>query len=261
MCLIVFGYKTHPQYRLIVAANRDEAYRRPTRSAQFWKNKPNILAGKDLKSGGTWMGITRSGRFSAITNYRDPNITKTDPPSRGHLVLDYLKGTQRADEYLQAVNEKADQYMGFNLLTGTLDSLYYYSNQQQDIRELQPGTYGLSNHLLNTPWPKIQRAKSRLAELIQEDKVSEEKLFRLLADDVEAPDNQLPDTGIPLEIERKVSSVFIKGEDYGTRCSTILLIDRNYGVTFIERRFKENTMEVTEENRYSFSIQQQKALE
>ena len=256
MCLIVFSYQQHPQYKLIVAANRDESYERPTRAAQFWKSAPNILAGKDLKAGGTWMGIHRSGKFSAITNFRDPSITKKEPPSRGHLVLDFLKSAMHPSDYMQNIDQKADEYMGFNLLAGTPDLLYYYSNQQQDIQKLQAGTYGLSNHLLNTPWPKIKRAKSKLTELVQEDMVSEETLFNLLADDTQAPDKDLPNTGIPKEVEKQVSPIFIKGEKYGTRCSTLLLINRNNEAHFIERRFKDGTMNMAEENRFSFDIQQ-----
>ena len=254
MCLIAFSYQQHSQYKLIVTANRDEAYQRPTRAAQFWEDDTNILAGKDLKAGGSWMGIHRSGRFSAITNYRDPGITKEDPPSRGHLVLDFLKSSAPPADYLQKIDQNSEKYMGFNLLTGTLNSLYYYSNQEQDIRQLEPGTYGLSNHLLDTPWPKVQRAKHRLTNLIQKDTISENKLFGLLADDAQAPDKALPNTGIPQDIEKKVSPIFIKGQEYGTRCSTVLLINHNDEATFIERRFKPGTIEVIEENKYSFSI-------
>ena len=202
------------------------------------------------------MGIHRSGKFSAITNFRDPSITKEKPPSRGHLVLDYLKSAIPPSNYMQTVDQKADKYMGFNLLAGTPDSLYYYSNQQQDIQKLQAGTYGLSNHLLDTPWPKIKRAKNKLTELVQKDLISEKALFNLLADDRQAPDNDLPDTGIPKEVEKKVSPIFIKGKKYGTRCSTVLLINHNNKARFIERRFKGGTMDIAEQNHFSIDIQQ-----
>lgn len=254
MCLIFFAYDQHPRYKLIVGANRDENYQRPTRGARFWNSHPNILAGKDLEAGGTWMGITRSGRFSAVTNYRDPNILKKDPPSRGHLVLDFLKQSESPEVYLEHVDQKADRYDGFNLLVGTPADLYYYSNQQKAIQRLSPGIYGLSNHLLNTPWPKVKRARSQLRHIIQQPSISETALFDLLSDDVEAPENQLPDTGIPKEVERMISPVFIKSENYGTRCSTILLIDRNNKVTFKERRFKAGTQEIKEKNKFEFSL-------
>lgn len=254
MCLITFAYNQHPRYKLIIAANRDENYHRPTRAARFWDSHNNILAGKDLKAGGTWMGISRSGRFSAITNYRDPNATREDPPSRGHLVLYFLKQSESPEVYLEQVHQKADRYNGFNLLTGTTDNLYYYSNQQQIIQRLSSGIYGLSNHLLDTPWPKIRRAKSRLKYIVQQQTISESALFDLLSDDTEAPKDELPDTGIPVEIEKKVSPVFIKSEGYGTRCSTILLIARNDKVTFRERRFKAGTREVKDENNFEFFL-------
>lgn len=254
MCLLVFAYHKHPRHKLIVAANRDEDYRRPARAARFWDTKNDILAGKDLKAGGTWMGITRSGRFSAITNYRDLSISKENPPSRGHLVLDFLKESDPPEAYLERVDQKAEQYAGFNLLVGSADDLFFYSNQQQSIQQLSEGIYGLSNHLLDTPWPKVKRAKSQLQQIVHQPDISETALFDLLADDVEAPEDQLPDTGLPKDIERKVSPVFIKSDNYGTRCSTILLVSRKNEVTFIERRFKAGTQLVTEENKFKFSL-------
>lgn len=257
MCLITFAYHQHPKYKLILAANRDEAYSRPTRGADFWPEHPEILAGKDLKAGGTWMGINRSGHFAAITNYRDPEISKPDPPSRGHLVLDYLIDSDAPLPYLRQKSQGADRYMGFNLLVGTPREIGYYSNQLPGVHSLTPGLYGLSNRFLDTPWPKIERSKKNLRELIEEENVSEQTLFELLADDRKAPGDQLPDTGLPTEIEKKLSPVFIRTEEYGTRCSTILLVDQNDNVTFVERRFRDGTLEVTEENRFFFSIEYQ----
>lgn len=254
MCLIAFSYQQHSKYPLIFAANRDENYERPTRAARFWDENQNILAGKDLKAGGTWMGITRQGAFSALTNYRDLDIQKEDPPSRGHLVLDYLKQNGNPKDYLQKVDQQADRYMGFSLLAGTLDQLSYYSNQQKKVRMLDAGLYGLSNHLLNTDWPKVMLAKQKLRDIVKGDQISEESLFDLLANEQKAPDNKLPSTGIPIEIERKVSPIFIKSNGYGTRCSTILLIDKSGKVTFVERRFTPGTLEIEEENRYEFLI-------
>jgi len=257
MCLIVFSYKQHPKYDLILAANRDEEYARPTREAKFWDEYPDILAGKDIKAGGTWFGVTRGGSFAALTNFRDPTIQKENPPSRGHLVLNYLKSSKTPDEYLKQVDSEANRYMGFSLLVGTPRQLHYYSNQQQKILQLDSGLYGLSNHLLDTPWPKVQRAKQGLQELTKNEKVSMEALFDLLTDDRQAPDDELPSTGVPREIEKKVSPVFIKGENYGTRCSTVLLLSKNGEVTFAERRFKAGTMEVEDENSYHFSLSAQ----
>ncbi len=254
MCLIVFSYKQHLEYNLIFAANRDEHYERPTRKAQFWDDQPKILAGKDLQAGGTWMGVTKEGTFAALTNYRDPAINKEDPPSRGHLVLDYLKKNGDPEGYLRDVDQKADQYMGFNLLAGRMDQIGYYSNQSEGIKLLNSGLYGLSNHLLDTPWPKIKWAKEGLQEIMRDDKISEEAIFDLLANDREAASEDLPDTGIPKDIEKKVSPIFIKSDGYGTRCSTVLLIDTDGKVTFTERRFKAGTTEVVDENRYQFTV-------
>jgi uncharacterized protein with NRDE domain len=254
MCLIAFSYKQHPDYDFIFVANRDEEYDRPTRSAQFWDSHSNILAGKDLKAGGTWMGITKKGAFAALTNYRNPDIKKENPPSRGHLVLDYLKKDDDPANYLKKLDKKADQYKGFSILASTIDKLAYYTNWQKEIQLLDRGLYGLSNHLLDTPWPKVKRAKMGLKQIIQEDTFSEKDLFELLADDKEAPEDQLPETGIPREIEKKVSPIFIKSDKYGTRCSTILLISTNGQVTFSERRFKAGTQDIMDENRYQFTI-------
>ena len=256
MCLIVFAYKEHPEYDFIFAANRDEFYRRPTRPAQFWEkeDESHVLAGKDLKAGGTWMGITRSGYFASLTNYRDPNIQKEDPPSRGHLVLEYLKQEKEPADYLQQVDEQADRYNGFNLITGTMDRLMYYSNQQKIMEDIEPGVHGLSNELLDTPWPKVQKSKRDLKEMLQDrEEIDKEFLFDLLQYDQPAPDDELPDTGIPRELERAVSPIFIKTDDYGTRSSTVLLIDKKGRVTFEERRFKASTQELEEVNRYNFN--------
>ncbi|TYP92177.1 putative conserved protein, contains NRDE domain [Fodinibius salinus] len=260
MCLIAFAYKQHPTYNLIFAANRDENYNRPTCAAQFWDDYPTLLAGKDLKAGGTWMGITKQGRFAALTNYRDPSIQKENPPSRGELALDFLKTSDTPMNYLRNIHSKANQYMGFNLLAGTIDQIGYYSNQQDNAHQLNSGLYGLSNHLLDTSWPKVNRAKENLRYLIKNKQISEQALFDLLADDQQAPDDKLPDTGISKEVEKQVSPVFIKSDNYGTRCSTVLLIDKDGVVTFTERRFQPGTLKVEDENQYRFSIDPNPAM-
>lgn len=254
MCLLVFSYKQHPEYNLILAANRDEEYKRPTRPAQFWSEHSHILAGKDEKAGGTWLGVTKTGTFAALTNYRDPTINKKDAPSRGHLVLDYLKNNGNPADYLQQVHLKAPRYSGFNLLAGMGGALAYYSNQQQEIKPLQAGLYGLSNHLLDTPWPKVTAAKQGLHQLLKEDTFTIDNLFKLLADERQADEEQLPSTGLSKELEKKVSPIFIKSEGYGTRNSTVLLIKKDGEVTFEERRYKSGTLEVDDVNRYEFYI-------
>lgn len=257
MCLLVLSYKQHPVYDLVLATNRDEFYERDTRPAQFWDNEPAVLAGKDLQAGGTWLGITKEGKFSALTNYRDPSLQKEDPPSRGHLVLNFLTGDMNPEQYLRDVDKNADKYNGFNLLTGNLlgGPLMYYSNQQQNLKDLDPGLYGLSNKLLDTPWPKVQKAKEELRQISDNKNISEEALFDLLKDHERAPEEELPDTGIPKELERAVSPIFIKTENYGTRNSTVILVDKNGNVTFEERRYKSGTQIVEDKNHFEFSIE------
>lgn len=241
MCLILFAYKKHPDYPLILAANRDEFLSRPTAAAARWEVHPDLVAGKDLVAGGTWMGITDSLRFSAITNYRDPALEKKEAPSRGHLVLDYLTGQVSPAEYLQKLQPKAAAYNGFNLLAGGHESLWYFSNRENAVREVEPGIYGLSNHLLDTPWPKVEKGKRYLAQAIEENALSVQHLTKILADNTQAPDHQLPKTGVPLEWERLLSSMFIDAPNYGTRASSVLLIDKSGKVTFYERTIDRST--------------------
>ena len=253
MCLIAFSYKSHPKYDLVFAANRDEFYQRPTRAAQFWDEHPHVLAGKDLKAGGTWMGVTKNGNLAALTNFRDPSIQKDNPPSRGHLVLDYLVKEPSPELYMEDIIPKADKYNGFNLLAGNINQLAYYSNQKESFEILESGIYGLSNHLLDTPWPKLERAKTEMKEINAQTAIDKEHLFRLLADEHKANEQELPDTGIPKEIEKAVSSIFIKTENYGSLCSTILLVDKEGNIDFTERRFEPGTKKITGEQHFQIS--------
>ncbi len=235
MCLILFAYHVHPDYSLILAANRDEFYDRPTAPADFWSSHPQVLAGIDLKEKGTWLGVTREGKFAAITNYRDPASWKADAPSRGKLVSRYLTGSAGPEKYLRSVVKKADVYNGFNLLLGDGADLFVYSNRG-DVRKLSPGIYGLSNELLDTPWPKVRRGKQLLKKaLAQKGKELEETLFDLLSDRLVPSDRNLPDTGIGLEWERLLSTMFITSPIYGTRSSTLLFIGKNRRVKLIEK--------------------------
>lgn len=238
MCLILFAYESHPDYRLILAANRDEFYERPTTPAAFWEDSPDTLAGRDLRSGGTWMGVTRQGRVAAVTNFRDPTGQNPNSPSRGWLVRDFLQGRRIPGEYLENLASHAAEYNGFNLLVADSASMGYYSNRMQHPRLLAPGVYGLSNALLDVPWPKVVRGKAALAGLLEPGSdLSPQSLFQLLADREIAGDETLPNTGIPREMERVLSPVFIASPGYGTRSSTVLLLDREGNVTFIERTF------------------------
>ncbi|MDR9417990.1 NRDE family protein [Gracilimonas sp.] len=252
MCLIAFAYKEHPKYSLILAGNRDEFYERPTRKAQFWNKGgyPEILAGKDLEGGGTWLGVHKDGRWGTLTNYRDTSITRENPPTRGELVLDYLKNSKNGMDYLQEVSKKAQQYNGFNLLLWDSKGFYHYSNQNKKVTNIEPGIHGISNALLDTKWPKVERAKDKLAEIISANHFKKEQLFELLLDETKANEEELPVTGIPKDLEKAVSSIFIKTENYGSRCSTVLLIDKEGNIDFTERSYEPGTTKLSSEQHF-----------
>ena len=251
MCLLLIAYNIHPQYPLIVAANRDEFYHRPAEKAHFWDDHPELLAGKDIEAGGTWLGITKSGRFAAITNYRDMKSIKEKAPSRGALTLNFLVSEISPVKYGYALSENAGDYNGYNLIFSDMDTLYYFSNQTKELRQLPSGVYGLSNHLLDTPWPKVVISKAAFLDEISKKNISADKLFGILSDDREAPDSQLPDTGLSIELERAVSPVFIKSERYGTRSSTVVLVNNLNEVLFIEKSLETSTGK-WKDSRFSF---------
>jgi len=231
MCLIVFAWNVVPGMPLLVAGNRDEFYARPSLAANWWADHPQVYAGRDLQAKGTWLGVTREGRFAALTNIRAPSEKITDAPSRGNLVADFLTGQTTPQEYTAAIAEGAHRYNGFNLLVGDGQSLIWFSNRgdadPRNGRTLEPGIYGVSNHLLDTPWPKVVRTKAQFASLLCQG-ASEEAYFEMLTDTVCASDCRLPKTGVSLEMERLLSSVWIESPNYGTRSSTVVrLLDRN----------------------------------
>jgi uncharacterized protein with NRDE domain len=238
MCLLLIGWKTHPRYRLVLAGNRDEFHDRPAAPLSWWQDDPRILGGRDLKAGGTWLGVARSGRFGVVTNYRDLQAPIEGAPSRGNLVPRFLTGATSPKEFLDDLRGAAPRYSGFNLLVGGTRALYYFSNRGLKApTALASGVYGLSNHLLDTPWPKVVRSRSRFEKVLAESDVAPEALFQILADREPAPDEQLPSTGLPLDWERMVSAPFIVNERYGTRCSNVLLVERNGRTVLHERRF------------------------
>ncbi|MUK88862.1 hypothetical protein GMD78_10705 [Ornithinibacillus sp. L9] len=260
MCLINFQFHEHPAYKLIVAANRDEFYNRPTAQATFWEDHPNILAGRDLLQMGTWLGITKQGKFAALTNYRDPAHMGVGKRSRGEIVSNYLASHTLPSDYLQDIQDKKDHYIGFNVLVGNLDQLYYYNNIEDEIKEIERGqTYGLSNHFLNTPWPKVIKGKNNLQQYVKNKKeLSIDELFHILMDAEEAKDEELPDTGVGSKLERKLSPLFIDMPDYGTRCSTILLVNQDNQVTFVERTYKSG--KYVDEKKYTFQIEKYRQI-
>jgi uncharacterized protein with NRDE domain len=243
MCLIFFALNQHPAYKLIVAANRDEFYARKTVPVSFWEDHPTIIGGRDLEASGTWMAMNKNGRFSLVTNYRDPASINPNAPSRGQLVSNYLIDVKSPSEYLETIEPNAKQYNGFNLLVGSPDELWYLSNYTAGIQKLQTGIYGLSNHLLDTPWPKVERGKRKFRELISADLLEPEMLFNFLRDERIANDNQLPNTGVGIERERALSAMFIKMKGYGTRCSTVVLVDKKNCVSYSERIYNIETFE------------------
>lgn len=245
MCLIFLSIQKHPAYKLIVAANRDEFYERNTLPAHVWEDHSHIIGGRDGQAHGTWMAMSKGGKISMVTNYRDPNQINPQAPSRGQLVSDYLINGDKPHEYIHQVATKAKDYNGFNLIVGYPDELYYYSNYREGIEKMQPGIYGLSNHLLNTPWPKVEKGIAKMKKALASVDVDPVVLFDLLNDDQTAPDEQLPDTGVGLDRERMLSSMFIKSPNYGTRCSTVVMVDQANEVYYAERVYDLNTFEYT----------------
>jgi len=234
MCLILIACGAHPDFPLVIAANRDEYYLRPTARAGYWADHGHILAGRDLECMGTWLGVTRAGRFAALTNFRDPRERKTDAPSRGNLVGDFLLSGLDPRRYLDEIKSAAQRYNGFNLLAGDANGVFCFSSYDSTLQELSPGIHGLSNHLLNTPWPKVVRGKQRLLQALA-DGPDAEALLDLLQDREPASGNELPDTGVGAELERVLSPAMIVSPQYGTRASTALLFGSDGCVSFTER--------------------------
>lgn len=243
MCLILFANNFHSKYKLILAANRDEFYDRPSTEANYWKDYPNLLAGKDLKANGTWLGITRQGKIAAVTNFRDfySQKEKTEFKSRGNLVTKYLTENFSPKEFSTYLSIHGIEYNGFNLIFGTPDELYHYSNISNTTTKVENGIHGLSNHLLDTAWPKVHSGKLRCRKILSTDEVSIDEIFNLLSDDKQFDDELLPDTGVGLEYERVLSSIFIKSPIYGTRSSSLITVDQNNNVFFSEKTFNWKT--------------------
>ena len=239
MCLLVLALNSHPRYRLVVAANRDEFHERPTAPLAWWQDDPGVLAGRDLRGHGTWLGATRAGRIAFVTNFRDlESPPAADAPSRGELVTRFLTGRASPASYLRELRPRAHRYAGFNLVVGDAHGLHYLSNRNGgDAWSLRPGIYGLSNHLLDSPWPKLRRTRDRFAGLVARPAIAPAALFDLLNDRQPADEAEVPDTGLPADWERALSAPFVVHERYGTRCSTLLMVDRDGRTTMQERRY------------------------
>lgn len=238
MCLILFALRAHASYPLILAANRDEAYSRPSAPAAFWHDRSDIYGGRDLEHGGTWLGLTTAGRLAAITNYRQGHRSDDMGSSRGELTRGFLNTATESAAYMQQVEASAHRYHGFSLIAGDVEELWFYSNRGGASYEIAPGIHGLSNHLLDEPWPKVQKGVKVLGGLLHaEETALTTTLFELLGDRAAAPDESLPATGIGFERERALSASFIAGESYGTRASTVILVKNDGEVLYCERGF------------------------
>jgi len=233
MCLIVVGWRVHPDYPLVVAANRDEFHARPTAPLGRWPDAPEVIGGLDLEAGGTWLGISESGRFAAVTNVREPDMAK-GARSRGVLTRDFLMARSSAIEYAAQID--GSQYSGFNLLLADGEMLVYCSNRDGTPRVLAPGIYGLSNHRLDSPWPKLVAARERFAQALP-GLPDDSAFFDLLADQAIVADENLPSTGVPIEWERLLSAIFVKSESYGTRASTLAMQGADGSITVHEKSF------------------------
>lgn len=236
MCLITFAYNSHPEYSLILLANRDEFFQRPSQAAHHWPDAPHILAGRDLEQGGTWLGINQNGNFATVTNHRNGRDKRDGLRSRGDLTRHFLDGSLPAADYLSDLEATQQTYGAFNLLLGDESGLHYLSNRHQAAASVvSPGVYGLSNALLNTPWPKVIKVREGLRQLLKTREPDRDTMLALMQDRERARDQHLPDTGINLEWERMLSSCFIQSESYGTRAIT-LLMQKPDGTTYLREQ-------------------------
>ena len=236
MCLCIFAINESEEFPLVLIANRDEFRRRPAAKAAFWKDHPNVLAGRDLEGMGTWLGTDTSGRIAFLTNYRHPDFFGKKGPTRGKLVSDFLIADEDGPDYLNAI-EDPKAYNGFNLVVGTSKKLYYYSNVEGKVKAIEQGIHGLSNAFLDTSWPKVDDGKAKLKAAIESDALNNDQLFSILNDSSFAEPDALPQTGVGPELEKILSAKFINTPDYGTVCSTVIKIDRNGTCFFEERTF------------------------
>lgn len=249
MCLIVFAFNHHPEYPLILAGNRDEFYAREAEQAHIWDTDPAILAGKDLRAGGTWLGVSKKGEFGAITNYRDLDNPIEGERSRGEIIPGFLTRSGKARQKLNRLKQSLQHYSGFNLLAGNKEQLYYLNNVHGKIDPVEPGIHGISNAVLNTPWPKVEMAKLEFKKAITPKSIDRERIFRLLKNSETFPEESLPETGLSPEMEKAVSPIFIETEGYGTRCSNLLTIDSGGRINFIEKTYpvSDGTSEIINE--------------
>lgn len=245
MCLLALAWKAHPQYPLIFAGNRDEFHARPALAAHWWHDAPDVFGGRDLEANGSWLGVRRDGRFAVVTNFREPDRRPENLRSRGELPTQFLCGDTAPADYLRYLHDNRDEYAGFNLLFGdplqqqddNQGMMFYFSNRDDVGTELPPGIHALSNHLLNTPWPKVQRLRAAFEQEMQRAEPRADALLEMLADPQPAPHELLPDTGVDARWEHALSAAKVVTPSYGTRASTVVMVDCHGDIFFRERRF------------------------
>jgi uncharacterized protein with NRDE domain len=253
MCLIAIAWQARRDLPLMVAANRDEWRDRPAKVAHWWPERPELLAGRDLQAGGTWMGITRSGRFAAVTNFRDPSDKRSTARSRGTLVTEFLFGAETPARFLARLSPRASDYNGFNIIVGDGSSLFYFGSHEGQPRAIEPGVHAISNHILDEPWPKVVAGKIAMNQAI-DDRDPVGILFDMLSDESRPDDEELPSTGVSLEWERRLGAALITGKDYGTRASTVLAVT-NFGEAIFEERTRDADGRVMQTVREAFTVE------
>lgn len=255
MCTLFFAHKAHKKYRFILMGNRDEFLNRPTQTAHFWEDKPSIFGGKDLQAGGTWMALSQNGRFATLTNFRDPHNLRKNAPSRGDLVVNFLEKEDAPLEYMESLRADAHLYNGYNLLTYTKGELAYFSNVEYGVKDLGKGIYAVSNHILDTPWPKVAQNKALFAEILAKNETFPiEAAFSLLKNTDTFPEEILPKTGVPPEWEQMLSALFVVSPTYSTRVSTLLLEDYEGHFYMQERAYQVENNEIIEWNRAEIQL-------
>ena len=236
MCVLFFAHQIHPCYRLVFAGNRDEFYERPAAAADWWEDHPDVLAGRDLEAGGTWLGVTRSGRWSVVTNVRDLPAHRERERSRGDLVKDFLAGSSPPEAFASQVFSERGEFNPFNLIVGDAAAVWIVSTHTGAPEELAPDVYGLSNATLNEPWPKVKRGRAAFEKVLEDAEPDAKACLAFLNDDERAPDDQLPNTGVELDMERMLSPLFIASDRYGTRASSVILLNEDGG-RLVERTY------------------------
>ena len=259
MCVVYLAYKQHKEIPLLILSNRDEFYNRPTEPAHYWSKNSKILGGQDIEAKGTWLACRQDGAWAIITNYRDPNWQVKMPRSRGLLVRDYIESYDKPENFLKYLKKDKYSYLGYNLLFGKLTDIYYYNNKEKESQKLEPALYGLSNHLLDTPWPKVLDGKRELENILKEEKfikggtLDPAPFFSFLQNSELAEDNRLPQTGVSLEWERVLSSRFIRSKEYGTRTSTLIWLDLEQNLNFLELNYDREGQSL-EEHAFSYKV-------